>query len=873
MHLLRPKWKSSKRQTLLRWLQSREQRTVELQSIPSYWNLLHKAQTLIFNLRRAAFKVRWSLKDRKEWTSSRFIILKVFLKPLLFALFTVFLLEMGEHLFLQNRSYLKPYLPVWAIRVWNSLKEVIKIDISSYRPFLSPLITVSGTFLGLYFTALNVLLSSTYKQVTADIRRLLIRDKVGNAYIQIVAFTGTYALILFGLTVLGYTPGLGSLLLLIVLGVSEIYCFINQWLRLFQLFDPSTLVVYLTKDLVQWIREATIKSLWWRDASFQQHFQKQAEEVLTTYRNLIITVRGEEHLRSQSLIKLSNSLLSLLWFYEAGKSGIPSQSKWFKTTYQHKDWISASHSETSIATQTGTTLLPKEVPDLMWVEKEIGKIIDFALKGFLEKQDLLNALSLFQNFQNITKDLARNYSIEEALLLFRIIKVNTQNHSQNFEVPNISAENDLDPLRFTLALVDFCALSFINILLGLSEGAERINAESLRNFIESTDWENNKSLYRGRFPRKILQQLELAKKHLDFERTIEGKTVTPIWYQAQLLTLSYFRFLEPTVKSLLAGLEEVFVEEASRLLKQKKYIIAVHLIERGFETCNKFAHHFQALEKHCEELDKTRKLTDVPWVTFPWEEYQKKIDAIHQQLIILFSSSLHPIIQLPRIADLPDYFGHAYTVLTDECFKAMATGNEELCRKIFPAVFIACIEAHDRQKNLDVVDATTKFGFCADPIIDLFDLSGYAIIFKELDGVDYWDGVRTTWDNYFANAQDRLQLIKSFIAFGTYQPFVIFPRSLTRTSWQQYLGRILRARGLMQDDLFPQRFRGEQDNSEQHPSRIIRILTRSTMFHEKARDLFVVTYFKTEIDNGEIEIPDRMKRFHKSLFKEESKQV
>lgn len=819
------------------------------------------------------FKVRWSLKDRKEWSSSRFIILKVFLKPLLFALFIVFLFETGEHLFLQNKSYLKPYLPIWIIRVWNSLREVIKIDISGYRPFLSPLITVSGTFLGLYFTALNVLLSSTYKQVTTDIRRLLIRDKVGNAYTQIVAFTGAYALILFGLTVLGYTPGFSSLLLLIILGVSEIYCFINQWLRLFQLFDPSTLVFYLAKDLIQWIREATIKGLWWQDVSFQQHFQKQAEEVLNTYRNLIITVRGEEHLRSQSLIKLSNSLLSLLEFYETEKVGIPSQSKWFKTTFQHKDWISASHSETSIATQTGTTLLPKEVPDLMWIEKEIGKIIDFALKGFLEKQDLPNALNLFQNFQNVTKNLARNYSIEEALLLFRIIKVNTQTHSQNFEVPNISAENDLDPLRFTLALVDFCALSFINILLGLSEGAERISAESLRTFIESTDWESNKSLYRGRFPRKVLQQLELAKNHLNFERTVEGKSVTPVWYQLQLLNLSYFRFLDSTLKSLLIGLEEVFVEEANRLIKQKKYILAIHLIERGFEACNKFAYHFHALEGHCGELDKTRQLTDVPWVTFPWEEYQKKINAIHQQLVILFSSSLYPIIQLPRIEDLPDYFGHAYTVLTDECFKAMASGNEELCRKIFPAVFIACLEAHDRQKKLEVVDVATKFGFCADPVIDLFDLSGYAIIFKELDGVDYWDSVRNTWDNYFANTQDRLQLIKSFIAFGTYQPFGIFPRSITRTSWQQHLGRVLRERGLMRDDVFHRGSRGEQDNTEQHPSRIIRILTRSMMLHEKARDIFVVTYFKTEIDNGEIGIPDRMQHFHKSLFKEESKQV
>lgn len=859
---------SSIRQTFFRWLRSREQRTIELQTTPLYWKLLNKARQQNSSLRRALFRLKWSLRDRKEWTSSRFTILKVVLKPLLFALLAVLMLEMGEHLFLQNKSHLKPYLPDGIVRVWKSLQEVIKIDVSSYRPFLSPLITVSGTFIGLYFTALNVLLSSTYKQVTADIRRLLIRDKIGNAYIQIVAFTGAYSIILFGLTVLGYKPGFSSLLLLIILGVSEIYCFINQWLRVFHLFDPSSLVFYLSKDLVQWIREATVEGLWWQDALFQQHFQKQAEEVLNTYRNLIITVRGEEHLRSQSLIKLSNSLLSLLWFYEVEKASIPSQSKWFRTTLQHKDWISASHSETSLATETGTTLFPKDVPDLMWVEKEIGKIIDFALKGFLEKQDLINALNLFQQFQNVTKSLAQNYSVEEALRLFRIIKVNTQNHSQSFEVPNINAEADLDSLRFTLALVDFYALSFINILLGLSEGAERISLESFRSFIENTDWKNNKSLYKGRFPRKVLQQLELAKKHLDFERAVEGETVTPVWYQLQLVTLSYFRFLESTLKSLLVELEEVFLAEANSLIKQKKYVIAIHLIERGFEACNKFAYHFHALERHCEGLDKTRQLEDVPWVTFFWEEYRKKIDSVHQELVGLFSSSLYPIIQIPRVEDLPDYFGHAYTVLTDECFKAMATGNEELFKKIFPAVFMACLEAHDRQLKLEVVNIETKFGFCADPIIDLFDLSGYALVFEELDGKDFWNGVTGTWNNYFDSRHNRSELIKSFIAFGTYQPFAIFPRSVTRTSWQQHLGRIFRGRGLTRDDLFHRGAFGEGDDTEQHPSKIIRILARSIMLHEKARDVFIVSYFKNEIEKGEIEIPDRIQRFHKSLFKE-----
>jgi hypothetical protein len=478
-------------------------------------------------------------------------VLKGFIKPLLFAVISVFVIELVAYLLMQNKSHLKPYTPERIIRIWDFLKGFLKTDPTSYRVLLGPLITVSGAFLGLYFTALNVLLSSAYKQVTSDIRGLIMRDKVGDAYTQIVAFTGAYSVILFGLIVIGYTPSFGSLILLITLGVSEPYCFIMQWRSVTQLFDPSTLVFYLSKDLIKWIEEATTKGRWWLDASFQAHFQKRAEQTLNTYRNLIITVRGEEHLRSQSLIKLSNSLLTLLTVYEFQKDLIPSQSKWFKTSYQHKDWLTTSHSETSIATQTGTALFPKEIPDLLWVEKEIGKIIDFALKGFLEKKDLPNGLALFQQFQSVTKNLARNHSVDEALLLFRIIKVNTEKHSQAFDVPDLASENDLDPLRFTLTLVDFCALSFINILLGLVQGTERMDSKALTSIIESANQSSVKSLYRIGLPRKVLQQLESTKKYLDFERVVEGKALTPQWFQLQLVTLSYLRFLESTFKSLL----------------------------------------------------------------------------------------------------------------------------------------------------------------------------------------------------------------------------------------------------------------------------------------------------------------------------------
>ena len=187
-----------------------------------------------------------------------------------------------------------------------------------------------------------------------------------------------------------------------------------------------------------------------------------------------------------------------------------------------------------MATQTGTTIQPKEVADLLWFEKEVGKIIDFSIACFIEKQDLRNAIGVFNNFQNLAKNISRNYSVEEAILLFQTIKLHTQNHIQNFDVPLMKSEKEMESLRFTLAIVDFYGLSFINILLGFSEGIEKISLELFRTLIEDQR-KNNKSIYKVKLPRKALQDLELSEKHLEFEQKIEGSIITPVWYQLQLL--------------------------------------------------------------------------------------------------------------------------------------------------------------------------------------------------------------------------------------------------------------------------------------------------------------------------------------------------
>jgi hypothetical protein len=63
----------------------------------------------------------------------------------------------------------------------------MRLNNSTYVSLLSTVAQISGIFLGLYFTAVGVVVSAVYSRVPGDVRALLVQEKTGNLYLRIVA--------------------------------------------------------------------------------------------------------------------------------------------------------------------------------------------------------------------------------------------------------------------------------------------------------------------------------------------------------------------------------------------------------------------------------------------------------------------------------------------------------------------------------------------------------------------------------------------------------------------------------------------------------------------------------------------------------------
>lgn len=752
---------------------------------------------------------------------------------------------------------------------------LIRAELSSEGAInlFSTLALISATFLGLYFTAVSVVVSTIYARVPGDIRSLLLHEKIGNIYIGIVAFLGGTSVILLAASAMGFQVGLFNTILMVSLGTMAILSFVELGKRAFYFFDPTALVDYLVRDLTSQIESATPIGFRWQEFSFQAHYQRQAERVLRTYRNLVDIMTIDKNASGESLAILAQKALILLEFYEEQKLSIPTTSHWFERVYQHREWLTSDYAQIDIALKTGTALQPEEIPDPYWFETHIEDIISRIIKALIERNDIRGAIAVTNSVRQTLEALGGKLAIEEAIRMLRTVRplVRLQIRQIGFNSPGVNLE--AEQITQTLALVNLGGLAWTNVFLGVSR---RLRTKAINNFgkeISEINWGKPATIYSLRLPSKVVEQLEYIHKRLGMELSVEGKLISPLWYRQQLAALAYVRFIDSQLTMLATELNITFAEEASTLIKEKCHLVASQVVQEGLEACNKFLAHLPNLEDQCAELTKLQRVTDIPWTSLNWDQLKKNISATRERIVILFAQCATALAVIPHRKEWPDYFGQAYSVLADECFKALHGGNEALFKQIFPSFFQAGIAAYGRLKeSLKNQDVQTAFTFTTEPLVDILDLSGYALIYSELDGKQHWDIVKRAWDDYLTTFKNPME-ITTFISSVIDRRETVFglmPRAIIRTSWQQALEQRLRQDNLLDDYFGYRSFSREGSARARHKSAIIRALIDGRMMSDKAQDVFLAVYLSGRPEKEQAPFPNGATSFLESLRRKET---
>jgi hypothetical protein len=832
--------------TLCRWVRSPALRVYEWRFFPTFWQVRYQWQRLNFWFAKRLYSARSGARTAGESASIFLLITRTVFWQVLAAALLVWFLELCERK-LRTPSTVLEWLALHSAKAgivlgWLHQKSP---EASISVTTLSTLAQISGLFLGLYFTAISVVAGTNYARVPADILNALVREKVGNLYIRIVALFGGISLILLCASNLGHPPGFLNLILVSLLGIASLLSFVELGRRAFYFFDPAKLVAFLASDILRLARSATWTGFGWRDVAFQDHYRKQADSDVRIYEDVILLSNTESHLQGRSLLALVLQFLALLELYSKEKQRIPSDSRWFERVYSHRTWLTTEESRVNIAIDTGTGLEPEYVPDHSWFEKRLGNLISRTLKGLRDRNDFARAITVCTKLQETLGILGGELAVEESLSLFQRLKAFAQEVAMKNAEDTDGSLDAPQMLAASLGLADVCGMGFISILLGFADRLENISPESFSLDLDRVDFRQLRSIYQTGLPRKVVEQLEYLQKGIAFEMRVERIQISPIWYCRQIAALGMARFFVETCDALLLELENTYAVEAENLSSKKRYPFAAQVVQRGLEACHKFHFRVEKFRKWFESFSTLRRVPDIPWPDFDAKKAHERIEAVRGRLLIVLANSVGGIANLPGAKEIPDYVGQAYVMLADECYKSMAGGNEVVFGKLFPPFFAVAIAAQERLKVLlRGHEPKTAIVFVTEPIEDLLAISGHALVYSELDNKSFWNVVKSCWDKYFAILPNPTETVKSVLAAISYRRslFAILPRDLRRTAWTQDLMHRLRERGLVEDFFESRRGWGNRDKEPDHPSALIRALARGSFISEKAADIFLACY-------------------------------
>jgi len=798
-----------------------------------FWQFRYCITTIRFFVNRLFFRVSEQKRSIREHFSIAKELLMLVIKTIILSVVIVLLFKWLEY-------FLITYTGISNSHSLIALQEKVASNSSVAITLFSIIASVSGLFLGLYFTAISVV-SSTYARFPDTIRNLLLREKVGNFYINILSITTVLSILLIAHKVFWSDPGIILSLFVLLLGCFGIFCFGLLGMRAFFFFDPSSFCDALFQDIIKHVRLATISGFKCFDQNFQAHYQRIAAQKIKTLRALVEICINEKHLQESSLLPVLIKTIRLLETYQVERSKIPSDSRWYSRTPVHKNWFLSDSSSFVIAMESHSFIQPDMVPNTYWFEDEIVDIFEYSLKNMLSQKniqlasDFLNSLCGY--FEKTGYDLEIQSNIS---FIDKIMPILDSYFS------SLSPDKGLEQYDDTqIGLLEVWSVCIMSAPLGFYKLSRELKIEDLCSRINHIDWYDVVDLYKHGFSPIVLSRIEYLQKRLKFEYSVEGKTITPNWYKRQLIIGRHLDMLKECVDKLLDSLDSIFISKSNAFIDKKLFMLSALFSKRGLETCSKMRANFPYLEKAVKAIaEKEIVEKDILYSEIDWDNVRNKINEAHDKLIEIQAKCLPTLSIIKRPKNWPDVFGQTYNIVCHETYKALIEKNQTKFSLLFPLLFFGALMASENLRSeLSDRDVEVIVSIMSEPLLDLLNLSGYAKIYSELyHEPKLWQNCSSIWDNYFKEQKDAKPLLEKLIGLQEYRKskFQIFPRDTLRTNWELMLQHKLREMNLIDDMLGS--YSSQRSADKKHSSAIIRALCRGRYIHTSADEVFILTY-------------------------------
>jgi hypothetical protein len=669
-------------------------------------------------------------------------------------------------------------------------------DPNGYGTMVGAAVGAEAVFLGLFYTTVGVIASTTYNGVPGEIRSLFVRERTSVIYVRSVTVALLMGLALLAMPLVSrYQPHVLTVAAFAVITGFSVLSLVHLGTGLFSFFDLSAISFPLRRRFLHAVRSAAASSRSIPGEVQQQAAHARAAEVLRVYGQLAELIRKRDVAEARAPERIALQLLGCWQDMAEVKPAIPSQSQWFSPAPRHPNWLTLGQERLSLALSTGAAIQPDTGPDPLWAEKLISRCLAQLLPVMSGPDGWDRAIRIVDHASELVYWLAGNLRIDEARLLCRTLtRYLREAVTTGPEAGSPDPGSGWDAFR--LAIAEREVIVFTKFWLGLTAGMAHTEAKQVAAaFDDAVDTAGGP--YRSGAPPRLLQQLEEFAAGIEFERRTERQRVTPPWWVhhvagrtlSQILVTATTDFFDDVQEDLIRPLVLGAGQDAA--LETMKILSCLELVR-------KLAAHLPAARKSLAALDGLRH---VPSDDELWPSGTLPDDvpaALGHQLDLKLAEAVPHLGYRTRDSAGPDLFGQGYRHLFNAAFQAILDEEADTARLLTLAVIPLADRARIRLSD-DLVSerARNQAIFGSEPLIDMMELSGLAMLMSEVSPPGIWPEIKAFWDGVLSDdtAQARARQMSAALATHENLP-ALTSGSIGRTERKQALAVALSRHGI-----------------------------------------------------------------------------
>jgi hypothetical protein len=209
-------------------------------------------------------------------------------------------------------------------------------------------------------------------------------------------------------------------------------------------------------------------------------------------------------------------------------------------------------------------------------------------------------------------------------------------------------------------------------------------------------------------------------------------------------------------------------------------------------------------------------------------------------------------------------------MLLDATFNSLIEGDDdELSLELFQRSFVATEQAQSRL-NSDLAGEAIREQviYTTEPLIDIMELSGCALLMNELLGHGIWGAVAESWDNLLAQA-DPVEFLSAWLAplrFRESLP-LLSPGATMRSQRRMDIAKVLSSRGVRGWSRFGMRRYQQGPSPGQSP--IVTVFAPDGLMSGGAlEELFVAEYVLNRPEAHQVQMPEGAVRLRRQIDRE-----